>query len=159
MISSVDGPSLPGRWWLMVVWSYLSSPTGSKCGLVVKVVQTNSSQGCHRLAREDKQLGSVVDSKSGTSGLTGLEKKVGSDWLHLHEACQQHHQAGSDLKSTLKKKERKTQEHMAHRHWSRGTERRSLLQRNEEDSPESGLLVECGRWPVLFMGQKAEVSK
>ena len=61
------------------------------------------------VAREDKKQGPVEYCKSRTSVCTDLQKKVGLDWLHPQEACQQHHQAGSDLKPVGKGKERKTQ--------------------------------------------------
>ena len=67
-------------------------------------------------AREDKQWRPVEDSKSGTSGGTDPQKKVGLDWPHLQEGCQQHHQANSDPESTEEEKERKTQEHTAQGH-------------------------------------------
>ena len=58
----------------------------------------------------------MEDSKSGTSGRRDPGKKVGLDWSHPQEACQQHHQADSDLESTGEEKEGKTQEHMVQRH-------------------------------------------
>ena len=42
----------------------------------------------------------MVDSKSRISGITEAEMKVGLDWSHPQGACQQHHQAVSDLEST-----------------------------------------------------------
>ena len=41
-------------------------------------------------------------------GVTDLEKKVVVDWPNPQEACQQHHQAGSDQETTGKEKEGKT---------------------------------------------------
>ena len=48
---------------------------------------------------------------------------------------------------------------MAQRHRGRTAEKRSLLEEAGEDSPESGVLEDCCRWPMLLMGQKAQVSQ
>ena len=56
------------------------------------------------VARQDRKRGPVEDSKSRTSGSTDLKEKVGLDWPHPQKACQQHHQAGSDLEPTGEEK-------------------------------------------------------
>ena len=66
-----------------------------------------------------------------------------------------HHPAGYDLESTGEEKEGKTPEHMAQRHPGRNAEKRSLPEDAGKDSPESGALEVCSRWPMLLMGQKA----
>ena len=87
----------------------------------------------------------MKDSKSGTSGRADPEKKVGLEWPHPQQACQQHHQAGSDLESTGEEKEGKIQEHMAQRHRVKNAEKRSLLEGAGEDILDSGVLAECCR--------------
>ena len=98
------------------------------------------------VAREDEKRGPVEDGKSRTSGRTDLQKKMGLDWPHPQNACQQHHQVASDLESTGEEKERKIQEHMAQRHRGRHDENRSVLEGAGEDCQESGVLVDCCRW-------------
>ena len=61
----------------------------------------------------------MEDCKLRTSGRTDPQKKVGLNWPHPQEACQQHHQAGSDLESTGGEKEGKAQEHLAQGHRGR----------------------------------------
>ena len=82
--------------------------------------------------------------KSRTSGGTDPQKKVGLDWPHPQETCQQHHQAGSDLESIEDEKEGEIQEYMAQRHPGGNAEKRSLLEGAGEEGPESGALVDCG---------------
>ena len=108
------------------------------------------------MVREDKQRGPVEDSRSETSGRTNSAKKVG--WSQPQEACQHHHQKGFDLESTGVEKEGTTQESMAQRHRGKNAEKQSPLEGAGEDSPESGALADCCRWPTLLVGQKPKVA-
>ena len=73
------------------------------------------------------------------------------DWPK--EACQQHHQAGSDLESTGEEKEGKTKKHIS-RHRGKNAEKQSLLEGAGGDNQESGVRVDCSTWPMLPMGLK-----